>query len=456
MTNVLANDRLISDWLGADVGTLDAERVDVALAAARRRPQRRGLVALLAGSGSWPAHRTIRLSKVPPALRIAVALALAAVLVVGGLLAAGVRLPTPVLPPPSPASDGRLLAVVRNGGLFFAKSDGTEQRLVLSGDFIDVAWSPDGSRLAVAMGSARASGGPGFVLLDSSGTVISEVPDVPAGLPMAWSDDGSRLLTPTVSPLDFKGGSGRLQLIGADGTVTESQLLPTVGDRLWRGALTIAWHGDWVALDMRRERALCYELVLLPTRDRSGEVPLLFNDGAAKGDCGRHQPAWSPAGAKLALLRAVNSCLPFENDPVCSAALAIQPVRAAGPPLPDGDPTILLDDANPLAQPMWMPGGQQLVVVRNDSTPAQSGTGGAAVSIVRADGSGMRSVASIDTADVMLRWAIPGRSVLYRTGAPSDFVNGNAIYAGTLHWLDLESGRDTVMATDVIAAAMQP
>ena len=95
MTENRSADRLILDWLATEPGAMDAERVDASLAAARALRQRRGLRAVLIGSGSWPARPALRLSRLSPGLRIALVLAAATAIVAGGLLAAGALLRQP-------------------------------------------------------------------------------------------------------------------------------------------------------------------------------------------------------------------------------------------------------------------------------------------------------------------------------------------------------------------------
>ena len=100
MTTTSNADRAILDWLATERGSLAADTVENAIATARTVRQRHGLRAALVGSGSWPAHRTIRLSKLPPSLRVALALALATALLFGGLLSVGMLVPDPPVDAP--------------------------------------------------------------------------------------------------------------------------------------------------------------------------------------------------------------------------------------------------------------------------------------------------------------------------------------------------------------------
>jgi TolB protein len=111
--------------------------------------------------------------------------------------------------------------------------DGTRKHVVLerecpTGDgytpkctsFGDVAFSPDGSRIAVACGYCDADTEAGIWVLRADGTGLTRVTAVPGGHP-AWSGDGrSIVFTGACGPPPAQGPSqvNQLCMIGADGS----------------------------------------------------------------------------------------------------------------------------------------------------------------------------------------------------------------------------------------------
>lgn len=102
MTSSTDFDRVVASWLeAAGPADLDHRTIDAAFETARRRRQRRGLLAWLVGPSSWPAFGPLRgFTALPASLRIALLVGLVLALL-GVALYAGGRLPRPIGEVPS-------------------------------------------------------------------------------------------------------------------------------------------------------------------------------------------------------------------------------------------------------------------------------------------------------------------------------------------------------------------
>ncbi len=193
----------------ADDGTrpFDARAVAEAVAATRRGPFDLGPWLATRGGRRWFAFA-------------------AAALLLAGLL--GLALALAGSRSPRPADTGRL-AFVRNGDIWIANLDGTGARILVARDpkeaeslgYMGVQWSPDGSRLAAAIGpngSGQAGEPRRIAILTVAGTPIGTFNVEAAGdvgPEFAWSADGNHLavLAPeaTGGPLWLLDREGRLE-----------------------------------------------------------------------------------------------------------------------------------------------------------------------------------------------------------------------------------------------------
>lgn len=377
--------------------------------------------------------------RIPGAVLLLAVIAAATVVVFAAILASR---------GPEPAKD-RLLAVIRPDGVYLIAPDGAE-RLLRRGTYADVAWAPDGTRLAV--GERQSGDAVGIDILDVSGAPIGRA--FGANLitaPIVWSPDGAHLILQESGSMAT--GGGDLVAFDTRGAIAWTARLPRDKDRQWRMPLTITWRPDgaWAAVDFRRERNLCHETVLVAASDPAHPATL-FEDDEAVRDCIAHRPAWSSDGTQLAMLQSRDDCWPWQpDDHLCASDLVVydMPADAAAPrPLPRR----IAAGLGSYQQPLWLPGDDELLVTRLSYERGEPTT---ALFVVRADGGGERPVGVLATGDPRLRWATPGRTVLYRE-VRIELDRGPVPDPGDLFLFDLQSGTRWLLARDVVAAALQP
>lgn len=209
--------------------------------------------------------------------------------------------PTPVLQVPEdrdPAwsPDGQWLAFEHTGsdttpGLYIARIDGTERRLLVAGPMVPGDWSPDGSAIVFTVGFAYQISRIDLAT-DSILALTTEGFNVgpawsPDGRTIAYNSDGNQRYPTDLWLMDANGGSPRRVPLGTPPTsgYGEMDWAPT-GDQLvasavWRTGTTTFIH----------------RLLVVDTagRDTAWITPLVSE---------ARQPAWSPTGEWIAYVRA--------------------------------------------------------------------------------------------------------------------------------------------------------
>ena len=155
---------------------------------------------------SWSARRRMRcvLSVVGAAVVVS-ALAAASPSASGAGRAAGKLWPTFMDPAPSRTGQIAFMRNAANESIWVMKGDGTQARQILTGtDLHPRGWSPDGSRLMYARAGA-------VFVANADGTGVQQLPPTVSG-DVAWSPDGTRIATMdmptrTVYTIDATDGS---------------------------------------------------------------------------------------------------------------------------------------------------------------------------------------------------------------------------------------------------------
>jgi Tol biopolymer transport system component len=332
------------------------------------------------------------------------AVAVAAVILVGGLLVApalgiGSRLleliqsPSglPEVQTPVWSPDGRRIAYLsrRDGTreIYVVSADGSGQRRVTPRD-VSVhtpAWSPDGRRIAFE--GVRA-GTTGVYAVNADGSLSMRDPAIWVataslarnGHAPAWSPDGR-----TVA---FFSGS-KIYLMNADGSEHRPLTKPLGGRKR-----SLAWSPDGrklAFLSLSRPCDFCFGLYVVNS-DGSGlrNLTSKLEAGRGPGAGPASDPAWSPDGRKLAFVR-LNAAL---GEP-------IHVVNADG----SGLRRLTRNAAND-ADPTWSPNGRKLAFVSERD-------GNSEVYVMNANGSGQRSLTRNPAFDADPAWSPDGRKIAF-------------------------------------------
>jgi Tol biopolymer transport system component len=345
---------------------------------------------------------------------------------------------------PAASPDGRLVAFVRNRGLWVMSTAGGPARLLTVPDG-DVAWrrapvwSPDGHHLALALAGS-------VELVDAeSGTTVQLDGATAAG----YSPDGSR-----VAFVDARG----LVVANADGSAQ------AVVDPQWRDAVGVSWSpsGRSIALAATSAGGGVDEAVVSPdgtpqwtfsTGSGYGSAPAWSNDGRLAWLSGNAVQVATPTGRVRAVARALDLGWP-EPAPAWSPdgshialhprGAAIEIVSSAGGPVrflrPKSPADVVTSGVDSL-------GSGWLVAAHTRSRDLE-------LALVRADGSGFRALTRNTFDDVDPVWSPDGRTILFaRLGASRHGLYTMSTDGGAVHRLTDGADRAPAFSPDGRAIA---
>jgi len=188
--------------------------------------------------------------------------------------------------------DGSRIALTGFKGIWVVRRDGSHAQRILDEGAAEIAWSPDGHRLAFAGGDAA------LFTISAEGKDVERVLD--DAYQPDWTPDGKRIVF-VRHPARQGGWDGIVSIVGTDGR----GLRRIVSSGTWNEP-HVSPDGSQVAFDDNRG------IFLAPTK--GGPAKLRIRNG--------HRPAWSPDGRYIASTR------PVHCDEVCASRVFI--VSASG------------------------------------------------------------------------------------------------------------------------------
>ena len=262
------------------------------------------------------------------------------------------------------AEPARIL-FVRDGDVFVAEEDGSQQTLIakrlaedVSTGYIPATWSPDMQYVAAVRDVDAATSRSRVDILNAVGSVVRTIEVGPSAGPwFAWSPDGSELAIVT-----SVGDSALIKVIGLDRDADREIPLPAGWQLQGAGPqFTPAWSpdGQWIALFGLDE----YELVTqqLVAADGSGtrSVGQLVE---GPGDSRVSALDWSPDGRRMVVAGELAGCpvrclgvIDASGGPLTSRIDASHPELAD-----DGNPET---DAESFESTVFSPDGRRIAVV---------------------------------------------------------------------------------------------
>ena len=294
---------------------------------------------------------------------IAIAVLAALVALVAALAMIGQR-------PSTPFRTG-LLSYVRGGDVYLARPDGSDPEVVLHQDgvvFMTVAWSPDGSRLAI-------DGEAGAIVVDPATGTATFI----GGTNPVWSPDGRQLavLDPGALPVPT-----RLRIVEMAGGGTARTLpFPAIGGLAWSP------NGRWIAATGGTSGA-SNSLVRIDVT--TGAVTEL--DGPSGMLDSVRDPAWSPDSLHIAFIRwgpeGAGNC---PGNPLCATDVFVANA--------DGSDAVRLNQVRGKADlPSWSPDGRWIAF--RDADRANHGGGqttdaiATGIAMAHPDGTGQRTISA--------------------------------------------------------------
>lgn len=201
---------------------------------------------------------------------VALTAALASALLVGGARSAG--------------EPQGLIAFTREDGVYVMRPDGSDVRLLWRCGAGDVAWSPDGSKLAVSTWGR--STGRSIWVVDADGSDLVRVARVDASS-LSWSADGRRIAFTRW----FRAGTSDIWLMNADGSnMRRLKRTPELFERNldWRPT------GGWLAFNAGGYVPLVYVM-----RTNGRDFRKLPPPPTLRGWPDSLDPDWSPDGRRI-------------------------------------------------------------------------------------------------------------------------------------------------------------
>jgi Tol biopolymer transport system component len=266
------------------------------------------------------------------------------------------------------------LAYVHDGDIYMADSTGAGSRRIVHSDgvtFLDVTWSPDGTRLAAEADS-------GTILIDPVTGAAAFV----GGTAPAWSPDGRQLAVVDSLPV-----GSRLRLVDV-ATLAAVRTYPFAV----RAGLAWSPNGRWIAASGACSGSSC-------PPDSNGEATALIRIDVATGEVvqldlpsGRYgfsrEPAWSPDSSQIAFVRWGTGCGGFDG---CGTDVFVADADGSNV----RDLNHVLGDAD---QPGWSPDGSWIswrAIDANGTRRTAATSHG--ITLEHPDGTGERLIAGAGT-----------------------------------------------------------
>lgn len=281
------------------------------------------------------------------------------------------------------------------GRIVVATADGARRRVLTDpgdGEDSEPRWSPDGSRIAFQRRDA--TGNTAIWTVTAQGSDARKLTDGPSDGGLVWSPDGTRIA--------FANGQG-ISIVRADGSGERALTTPT------EGVVDIqpTWHPAGTRLGFHRivppdnpenpEASTDDEVWTVPVRDGEAE-PLLASEGVDAWD----NPAWSPAGAHLAV-----------DD-----GHRVHTLR------PDGSALAAVAEGE---EPAWSPSGDRLAFTHEFSGEAPGGESN--IRVVDRDGGNGYAVADVGTRDRRPVWSPGGSRLAFEATDPGTGSGTSEVHA---------------------------